>query len=945
MTAFLWILVTLSLSGSVLAILVLCLTSLLRRRPTLSYYLWLLVALRLLLPFALEVNAMSRLAERLDAQEIRFTPVRMEDVPTVPEVRPDAAVIVYTPEDGEEPGAESDSAPLYVPDPAIVRGIAQTTRRLASLGAARVMLFIWLFGAGAVLLPHIWGFYRLKRLLHRSAEPPAEEQQAMLEALYSGKRRLRLFRCGAAVTPMTFGIFRPVIILPEQRFTPEELRYILLHELTHVRRFDAAYKWLMLLVTGAHWFNPLVWKIERVVSRACEYSCDAAVVRGLNVQQRIAYCRTLLQAAEAGQRQNLPAAALGEGAAAMKARMESAISFRALGRKGQAGCAVLLAFVAVLGLLLGCTDGKKAGEGAAITEPALADSSDREAIRALCTEWAEAAWTRDTAARNALLAQPDDRPMIAEVFPNVRYHPDRRMRSYTFDLGAGNAAADSREWRYAALSYVMEDNAMLQYRMTERLTLTQAGGSWRVLDQSVTYCEPSSYTELEELWGGTVFLPDFTDQDLRLMESGQLGLYGLDAGEAAVQALHLSGGELLWDGQMDGSGRAECRYHWADGDLRIVMEQPRGHSLWVPVEVEPDSLNGFSALEMRHMVLNGLPGGWETEDFLPDGAYFTCGVLDPAGERVCTLRVDRRTGEIFWLDEEGQLRPYHESPLRETLEARSTWEGEFYPYRKEEQRTVIHRIGERVFSYSRADGSSGMGRYSGNQGWTDDGKFLFVWCADGCNLEVYGRAEDGTLLLDSCESLQSDLFDIRYQERWEQNYGRGRASGLAADEAQELLESALPEGYTVEQFGVRDGWYLLGAAQDGEHLCTLAVSSRSAEFRAWDEMQNELRPYRESLLYPVIAERCAWEGSFQETGVPGMLTFFPIAEGLVGFVATGALETAYEEPSANQIFRADGGEMYLWDGDTGAVLIFQIGDGGEIVRNDGKAYQRLERVE
>ena len=93
MTALLWLLFTLSISGSVLALLVLCLSPLLRRWPTLRYYLWLPVVVRLLLPFAPGESLISRIAVYLDTPG-QLTPLRAEDVPAAPQVQASTPALV-----------------------------------------------------------------------------------------------------------------------------------------------------------------------------------------------------------------------------------------------------------------------------------------------------------------------------------------------------------------------------------------------------------------------------------------------------------------------------------------------------------------------------------------------------------------------------------------------------------------------------------------------------------------------------------------------------------------------------------------------------------------------------------------------------------------------------------------------------------------------------------
>lgn len=98
-------------------------------------------------------------------------------------------------------------------------------------------------------------------------------------------------------TPLTYGIFRPVILLPRSTdwADTEQLQYILMHEYVHIRRHDALTK---LIVTGAlciHWFNPMVWIMWFVFNRDVEISCDERVVRHMGEASKSAYALMLIQ--------------------------------------------------------------------------------------------------------------------------------------------------------------------------------------------------------------------------------------------------------------------------------------------------------------------------------------------------------------------------------------------------------------------------------------------------------------------------------------------------------------------------------------------------------------------------------------------------------------------------------------------------------------------------
>jgi uncharacterized repeat protein (TIGR02543 family) len=85
-----------------------------------------------------------------------------------------------------------------------------------------------------------------------------------------------------------------MILLPDREYTMEQLVGILQHELTHLRRFDVLVKWLSNIACILHWFNPLVWLARREINRTCELACDAAVIRKMKEEEKMAYGHTLI---------------------------------------------------------------------------------------------------------------------------------------------------------------------------------------------------------------------------------------------------------------------------------------------------------------------------------------------------------------------------------------------------------------------------------------------------------------------------------------------------------------------------------------------------------------------------------------------------------------------------------------------------------------------------
>jgi len=103
-------------------------------------------------------------------------------------------------------------------------------------------------------------------------------------------------------TPLTYGIIRPVILLPKSTnwANINELEYILAHELVHIQRFDSLTKIVMVAALCIHWFNPIVWAFCFLFNRDMEISCDEAVINMFGETSKKGYALTLIGLAARG---------------------------------------------------------------------------------------------------------------------------------------------------------------------------------------------------------------------------------------------------------------------------------------------------------------------------------------------------------------------------------------------------------------------------------------------------------------------------------------------------------------------------------------------------------------------------------------------------------------------------------------------------------------------
>lgn len=149
-----------------------------------------------------------------------------------------------------------------------------------------VLAVLWVLGALGSLGYRLTGYFRFGRYIRRTGKPME---------LAGVPKRLRVCKTSAAVSPMVMGMIRPVMILPETALTESRLPYVLRHELVHYRRGDIFWRWLAVLATSIHWFNPMVYVAAAQMQEACEISCDWCVVRSMEQAKRDDYMRVILE--------------------------------------------------------------------------------------------------------------------------------------------------------------------------------------------------------------------------------------------------------------------------------------------------------------------------------------------------------------------------------------------------------------------------------------------------------------------------------------------------------------------------------------------------------------------------------------------------------------------------------------------------------------------------
>ena len=278
-----------------------------------QYYIWLIVILRLLLPFGAEVSLLGRTYQAASQVIGQAALLPQPAVPTP---------AVEAERDGE-------SAAVPAEDPAAVRPLQD----IAALLTDRVWV-VWLAAALALLLRKATVYQGFARYIRAGLTPVSDI--AMLDRLSAAaeqagvKRPVELCVNPLISSPLLMGLFHPCVVLPSADISEKDFHYIALHELTHYKRRDVLYKWLVQVTVCLHWFNPLVYLMSREITRACEFSCDEAVLAKTGSGSAQDYGKTLLDAMAAfgRYRENPGAVTLSENKQLLKERLGAIMNFK-----------------------------------------------------------------------------------------------------------------------------------------------------------------------------------------------------------------------------------------------------------------------------------------------------------------------------------------------------------------------------------------------------------------------------------------------------------------------------------------------------------------------------------------------------------------------------------------------------------------------------------------
>lgn len=312
-------LMEMSFYGAILILVILAVRAVSKNRlPKITFtVLWMIVLFRLLFPFSLasawSVYTFLPGADSVTEQAHRFAQVVYEKYAGegVMEDFSDTSLLQRINDAGSTgDSGMPDQGTLAEPDSDTSAFSARlwdkegaASEKGSIAGPARHHLPVWsiIWAAGFVFFTAYFTWIYLR--CYREFQMSLPVNNGMLGNWYSThplKRKLSVRQSDQIDSPLSYGIWRPVILLPKSTKWEDgfQLRYVLEHEFVHIQHFDAAVKLLMVAALCIHWFNPMVWLMYIFFNRDLELYCDETVIRRFGEEEKSAYAMTLIEMEE-----------------------------------------------------------------------------------------------------------------------------------------------------------------------------------------------------------------------------------------------------------------------------------------------------------------------------------------------------------------------------------------------------------------------------------------------------------------------------------------------------------------------------------------------------------------------------------------------------------------------------------------------------------------------
>lgn len=254
-----------SITGAYIITAVMIIRLFLRKAPKIfSYCLWIIPAIRLLLPFSFSsvlsvFNLISAPSESTPVNNLTSYSYIPENIGTMPV--PEISMGINAADKLINPALPAADVAASVNPMQVIEAVAAV---------------VWVIGIAAMLVYFIVSLIKVSK-----------------QIMFSTRLDGNVFECEKVRSPFVFGLIKPKIYLP-CKMEDNSRGYVVLHEQTHIKRFDHITRIAAFAILALHWYNPLVWVAYKLMTRDMEMSCDERVLKTLGEQQKKDYGMTLV---------------------------------------------------------------------------------------------------------------------------------------------------------------------------------------------------------------------------------------------------------------------------------------------------------------------------------------------------------------------------------------------------------------------------------------------------------------------------------------------------------------------------------------------------------------------------------------------------------------------------------------------------------------------------
>ena len=450
------IIAQISLSSSLLIAACLLLMPVLRKQFSACWrrLLWLMIALRLLIPMALPLPADNGEAAPAALVELTVPAYLGSAEGAMPEefanisVRWDTAGELSAAEISNDAAAPVQQEPIQP---------AATANTLSGFHLTELASWVWLAGMALFWGWQVGKYCYFRRRLQRWRRPYYSSiMQQAAEELHCKRPLPRLYISSGAPSPMVIGFRRPCIYLP-QPYEGEQLYYILRHELIHWQRHDIWFKLLWLLARGVHWFNPLVHLASRNLEQDLEMACDERVIADFDSSRKNAYSQSILNCIDQRAGHTTPLSTCFNGGVKIMKQRFCNIFSPITKKRGRLALVISLLLVVAAGGVFGCTIKDEPAE------PAGIQAAD------------EALILYGVSSQATSITSPDIIALLLDMYSDLKLEPasgEEMDPSHTYTISFSRNGVSLISWNVdsSGLCYIVDgdgsENADLQiYRI------------------------------------------------------------------------------------------------------------------------------------------------------------------------------------------------------------------------------------------------------------------------------------------------------------------------------------------------------------------------------------------------------------------------------------------------------------------------------------------------